>query len=72
MKKLKIYLDTSVISHLKQDDAPDKTQDTLKLWEDIKQGSRPMNRYDIVSKAVVILERLIRISRSFLPISPNF
>lgn len=42
MKKLKIYLDTSVISHLKQDDAPEKTQDTLKLWEDIKQG-----KYDV-------------------------
>ena len=24
MKKLKLYLDTSVISHLKQDDAPEK------------------------------------------------
>lgn len=42
MKKLKIYLDTSVISHLKQGDAPDKTADTLKLWEDIKQG-----KYDV-------------------------
>lgn len=42
MKKLKIYLDTSVISHLKQDDAPDKTADTLKLWKDIKQG-----KYDV-------------------------
>lgn len=36
MKKLKIYLDTSVISHLKQDDAPDKMNETLALWEDIK------------------------------------
>lgn len=38
MKKLRIYLDTSVISHLKQEDVPDKMTDTLKLWEEIKQG----------------------------------
>ncbi len=38
MKKLKIYLDTSVISHLKQEDVPDKMADTLKLWDDIKAG----------------------------------
>ena len=38
MKKLKIYLDTSVISHLQHDDAPDKMADTLMLWEKIKTG----------------------------------
>lgn len=38
MKKLRIYLDTSVISHLKQNDAPEKMSDTLKLWDDIKAG----------------------------------
>ena len=38
MKKLKIYLDTSVISHLDADDAPKEMADTLKLWEDIKAG----------------------------------
>lgn len=42
MKKLKLYLDTSVISHLKQEDAPEKTADTLALWEDIKNG-----KYDV-------------------------
>lgn len=36
MKKLKVYLDTSVISYLKQEDAPDKMQDTLTLWEMFK------------------------------------
>lgn len=51
MKKLKIYLDTSVISHLKQDDAPDKTQDTLKLWEDIKAG-----KYDVYLSDTTLLE----------------
>ena len=38
MKKLKIYLDTSVISHLDQQDAPEKMEDTLKLWEELEQG----------------------------------
>jgi len=38
MHKFKIYLDTSVISHLNQLDVPDKMDDTLALWEDIKQG----------------------------------
>lgn len=38
MRKLRIYLDTSVISYLKQDDAPEKMQETLQLWEDIKKG----------------------------------
>lgn len=42
LKKLKIYLDTSVISYLKQDDAMEKMEDTLKLWEDIKQS-----KYDV-------------------------
>jgi hypothetical protein len=31
MRKLKIYLDTSVISHLFADDTPDKMADTIKL-----------------------------------------
>jgi predicted nucleic acid-binding protein len=38
MKKLKIYLDTSVISHLDAADAPDKEADTRRLWEEIKAG----------------------------------
>jgi len=33
MHKLKIYLDTSVISHLDALDAPEKMADTLKLWK---------------------------------------
>jgi predicted nucleic acid-binding protein len=36
MKKLKIYLDTSVISHLDAPDVPDKETDTKKLWGKIK------------------------------------
>jgi len=35
VKKTKIYLDTSVISHLTALDAPEKREDTLRLWEKI-------------------------------------
>lgn len=38
MRKIKLYLDTSVISHLSQPDAPEKMADTLVLWEDIRAG----------------------------------
>jgi len=36
MKKLKIYLDTSVISHLDAPETPEKMADTLAFWEDLK------------------------------------
>ncbi len=39
MKRLKIYLDTSVISHLEQQDAPEKMADTHRLWEQAKAGA---------------------------------
>jgi predicted nucleic acid-binding protein len=39
MKRLKIYLDTSVISHLDAPDVPDKEADTKRLWEEIKAGT---------------------------------
>ena len=38
MKRLKVYLDTSVVSYLYQEDAPEKLQDTLSLWELFKEG----------------------------------
>jgi predicted nucleic acid-binding protein len=38
MKKLKIYLDTSVISYLDQQDASEKMQETLRFWQIIRQG----------------------------------
>ena len=34
MRKLKLYLDTSTISHLFADDTPDKMDDTNRLWDD--------------------------------------
>ena len=51
MKKLKLYLDTSVISHLFADDTPDKMQDTLDFWEDVRAG-----RYEVVISSVVAKE----------------
>lgn len=34
MRKLKVYLDTSVISYLSQEDAPERMKETLDLWKD--------------------------------------
>ena len=38
MKKLKIYLETTVFNFVFADDSPDKKQDTIKLFEEIEQG----------------------------------
>ena len=50
-KKLKVYLDTSVISYLQQEDAPEKTGITLNLWDKFKIGI-----YDIYLSDVTIAE----------------
>ena len=39
IRKMKVYLDTSVISYLDQQDVPEKMQDTLNVWDDIKSGN---------------------------------
>jgi predicted nucleic acid-binding protein len=38
VKKLRIYLDTSVISYLDQQDAPERMAETAQIWEDFKSG----------------------------------
>jgi hypothetical protein len=38
MRILRIYLETSAFNFCFADDAPDKRQDTLKLFEEIKEG----------------------------------
>ena len=38
MKKVKIYLDTSVISHLFAEDTPEKMMETNKLWNELLNG----------------------------------
>ena len=51
MRKQKIYLDTSVVSYLHQEDAPEKMKDTLKLWEILKKG-----RYEVCISNIVMNE----------------
>ena len=51
MRKLKLYLDTSTISHLFADDVPDKMADTNKLWDDFVSG-----KYEICISHVVVDE----------------
>jgi len=53
MRKLKIYLDTSVISHLHQPDAPDKMNDTLALWEETKAGEYKAVISDITTRELM-------------------
>lgn len=49
--KIKVYLDTSVISYLDQQDAPEKMQETREVWECLKKG-----RYDICISDIVLDE----------------
>lgn len=50
-RELKVYLDTSVISHLWQLDAPEKMKETLDLWERFKSGD-----FDVYLSQVTIEE----------------
>ena len=52
MQKPKIYLDTSVISHLEQQDAPDKMFDTRLLWEELKQGKHEVYISEVVLREI--------------------
>ncbi len=51
MRKLKVYLDTSVISHLLQEDVPEKMADTRKLWEMFKN-----KKYEVYLSTIVLKE----------------
>ena len=51
LRKVKVYLDTSVISHLHQEDVPEKMEQTRKVWEILKSG-----KYDIVISDLVLAE----------------
>ena len=51
MRKLKLYLDTSTISHLFADDTPEKMEDTNRLWETLMN-----DEYEIFISDVVINE----------------
>jgi predicted nucleic acid-binding protein len=47
MKKIKIYLDTSVISHLAAEDTPEKMHDTLDFWQELKRDSYKVTISDL-------------------------
>ncbi len=51
MKKLKIYLDTSVISHLQADDVLEKMAKTHEFWEQVTSG-----QYESFISELVIAE----------------
>ncbi len=51
MGKLRVYLDTSVISHLLQDDVPEKMTDTRQLWEMFRAG-----KYEVYLSTVTLEE----------------
>ena len=49
--KIKIYLDTSVISYLDQQDSPERMKETQEIWELFKKG-----QYGIYISDVVVYE----------------
>lgn len=51
MGKLRVYLDTSVISHLLQEDVPEKMSDTRQLWEMFRTG-----KYEVYLSTVTLEE----------------
>jgi len=53
MDKIKIYLDTSVISHLLADDTPLKKEETLLLWDEFSNNK---NSYDILISTITLSE----------------
>jgi len=51
MKRLKIYLDTSVISHLDQTNHPEWTADTFRLLDKIEKGT-----YHAITSNIALIE----------------
>lgn len=51
-RKRKIYLDTSVISHLEAPDVPEKMADTWRLWYLLEQGTE----FEVISSTVTETE----------------
>jgi len=51
MKRIRIFLDTSVISHLDHSDRPDWTMETLRLWDILMT-----NKYDVFISSAVLRE----------------
>lgn len=53
MRKMRIYLDTSVISHLDAPDTPERMSDTIALWELFIQSQ---GKHDLVISKIVLQE----------------
>jgi predicted nucleic acid-binding protein len=51
MRKKKIYLETSTVSHLRQEDAPEKMKQTQEFWEILKTG-----KYDVYTSDITVIE----------------
>lgn len=51
-KKLKIYLDTSVVSYLLQEDVPEKMEITNQLWELFKEGKYELYLSNVTMKEI--------------------
>lgn len=51
MHKLRLYLDTSTISHLEQDDVPERMEQTRKVWKILQKG-----KYEIIISDLVLAE----------------
>jgi predicted nucleic acid-binding protein len=66
VNKLKIYLDTSVISHLDAPDTPEKMEDTLRFWDEIK-----LEKYNVVLSKIT-LEELGKCRKQKYDVLTNF
>jgi len=56
MRKIRLYLDTSVISHLHAADAPQNMAATQKLWREIMQGKYAIYISELVLKEIMNCE----------------
>ena len=63
MKKIKVYLDTSVISYLDQEDAPEKTKETREVWKRFERGE-----FEIYLSQITLdeLERCLEAKKNIL------
>ena len=50
-KKIRVYLDTSAISYLDQQDVPDRMKETQQMWEILKKGE-----YEVVISSIALAE----------------
>ncbi len=49
MRRKRVYLDTSVISYLLQEDAPQQMRDTREFWDILKTGKYDVHISEVVS-----------------------